>query len=581
MKSANFQMIEADVVVLGGGLAGCWAALAAKERTCRVILVDKAMVARSGCSTFAAGVMLAPLSDDNLEEWAREIVENGEFMNDQKWVVTLLNEQMGRLADMQGWGFPFEMGADERLVRIIGRAHKKTRVLMFHGHKLMEGMRKKVLEKGVELKERIMVTDLLLNQGGTASPNRLVGVIGRHTRSDEWVVLNAGALVLACGPIFFKDGGGYVDNISGDGVAMAYRAGATLTDMEFATQCNIIIWRRKYKASGINMFQGYGAHIVNANGERFMERYDPVLKERSKTSILGAAFTKEALEGRGPIYMDMRHLKPEVFKKFERVIPKTMQVFRAAGIDPRHDLMECTPSVHTPHSSSGEGGIRVDIDCRTDLPGLFAAGGSTKHKPHGTYAVGGLNLAYCCVSGYRAGYGASRFAQGNLRPPMPGNRLLADYIDRQERSFAGGQVDLEEIIREIKLVTVPAKYSFFKHRRRINETLARLEEIEAGLLPEAKVDGVHNWVKGMEIRNYLTCARLVYKAALLREESRGSLFREEFPNRDDRHWLKWITIKRIGHEDRIIIEPIPLDSYPFKPKSLAPVPFPVQYYFKK
>jgi succinate dehydrogenase/fumarate reductase flavoprotein subunit len=452
---------------------------------------------------------------------------------------------------------------------------------MFHGHKLMDGMRKKVLDMGVELKERIMVTDLLVNQRAPAYPNRVAGLIGRHARTGEWIVIHAGALVLACGPIFFKDGGGYVDNINGDGVAMAYRAGASLTGMEFATRCNIIIWRRGCKASGINMFQGHGAHIVNAKGERFMERYDPILKERPKTFILGAAFTKEALEGRGPIYVDMRHLTSEVFEKFARVIPKTIQVFSAAGIDPKRELIECAPSVHTPHSSSGEGGIKVDINCRTNLPGLFAAGGATKLKPHGTYAVGGLNLAYCCVSGYRAGYGASQFAQGSLRPPLPGDGLLTDYIDEQQRYFTGDRIDLEEIIREIKLVTVPAKYSFFKHRWRINETLARLEEIEAALLPQAKVDGIHNWVKGMEIKNYLSCAQLVYKAALLREESRGSLFREEFPSRDDRNWLKWITMQRIGPKDRVIIEPIPLDRYPIKPKSLEPVPFPVQYYFQK
>ncbi len=161
MQIPAVQAIEADVLVVGAGLAGCWAALGAKEYVGRVVLVDKAVVGKSGASTFASGVMLAPLPEDDLDDWLKEIVENGEYMSDQYWVMALLNEQMSRIAQMESWGFAFERDADGRLARTVGRGHRKTKVLMFHGPKLMVGMRKKVLAKNIRLIERVMVTDLI------------------------------------------------------------------------------------------------------------------------------------------------------------------------------------------------------------------------------------------------------------------------------------------------------------------------------------------------------------------------------------------------------------------------------------
>ncbi len=568
------KKIKTDVLIIGGGLAGCWAAMAALELTDDVLLVDKSMVGRSGCSTFAAGVMLAPISSDNLDEWREEIVKRGEFMSDQDWVEVLLEEQMARLTQMNAWGFPFEKEPDGSFSRMVGRGHIKTRMLMFHGHHLMNEMRKQVLGKGIRLMERIMVTDILTDNSGPRP--RLCGAIGFHTRQGEWLAINAKAVIICAGHIGTRLGGRYVDNISGDGPAMAYRAGVTLCDMEFTTQCNITIWRRQYEAAGINMIQGNGAYIINAKGERFMEKYDPLLKERSKTYTLGAAFTKETLEGRGPIYVDMRPIKPEVFERFNRVIPKTMQVFKAAGIDPGREPIECAPSTQSPRTDSGEGGIKVDLSCCTNFPGLFAAGSSTKILPHGTYAVGGINLAYCCVAGYRAGRQAAEFAAKSGFNPLPGDHPLKEKVSRLP---AQGR-DAEELIKMIKMATVPARYSYFKHARRIQQTLARLAELEEEYLPELGAADAHHLVKALEVRNYLTCARLTYQAALIREESRGSHFREEFPYRDDRHWLKRITVRREADEDKLDLEPIPIAGYPVRPKRLDPIPYPVQYFFE-
>ena len=138
-----------------------------------------------------------------------------------------------------------------------------------------------------------MVTDLLTSDGQHPTQGAVIGALGVHTRTGKTYLLRCKGMVLAAGPVGIRMGGGFVDNISGDGLAAAFRAGAQLTGMEFCVKTNIVVWKRKYMAFGINMMQGNGARIVNANGERFMEKYDPALMERARTHMLAQAFTKE------------------------------------------------------------------------------------------------------------------------------------------------------------------------------------------------------------------------------------------------------------------------------------------------
>ncbi len=146
---------DAEILVVGGGLAGCWAALRAAKLGKKVILIDKATVGRSGAATFAAGVMLAPQADDDLRAWQKEIVERGDYLNDQEWVQVLLEDQIRRIEDLRRWGAPFEIEEGGSLARVIGRGHQVARILMFHGKKLMELMARLIAQEDrVELCER-------------------------------------------------------------------------------------------------------------------------------------------------------------------------------------------------------------------------------------------------------------------------------------------------------------------------------------------------------------------------------------------------------------------------------------------
>jgi len=572
------RTIEADVLVVGGGLAGCWAAIRASELGARVVLVDKARVSRSGASAFASGVILAPQEEDDLGSWLEEIVEAGEYLNDQEWVRVLLEEQITRLNQMVNWGVPFELDASGRIVRTIGRGHRVSKIAIFRGMKLMEQMRAEVRRRGVVLLERAMVTDLLTSDGDDPTGGGVAGALSFDTRSGQPIVLRARAVVIASGQIGIRTGGSYVDNLTGDGVAMAYRAGAELAGMEFCLTTNIKVWERKYWTGGTNLIQGDGALILNSRDERFMPRYDPVLAERTRLFTLGAAFTKEALEGRGPIRVDMRHLDPGLVDKYKRAIPKTMRTFERAGIDLFSRPVECSPFVVSPGSASGDGGIRIDLGCATSIPGLFAAGACTKNLAHGTYSVGGVNLAYCCVSGYRAGESAARLSQTVLSIPVKDSQLNQLIASARDRLGVGQGASPNSLIEKIRQLTVPARNSLFKHERRIRAVLTELDSLEV----EAEQLGApdtHEWVGGMEVRNYLQCARLTYLAALERRESRGTHFREEYPYRDDRRWLRWILLKRDGEGVKLWTEPVPFERYPFKPKRRGKTPAPVQFFF--
>lgn len=566
------RVVESDVLVIGGGLAGCWAALRAAELGARVTLVDKAQVSRSGASVFAAGVILAPEEGDDLDAWLREIVENGEYLNDQDWVKVFLEDQVKRIKDLIAFGVPFEKEGDANLGRILGRGHQVTRIAMFHGKKMMEAMRKKVGSiKNVTLVERTVITDLLVKSD---HEKRVIGAIGFQARSGEPVAFLSPAVVLAAGFATPRFGAGMVDNLGGGGIAMASRAGAKLTNLEFCMNSNITIWERKYICSGINMLQGAGAKFLNSKGQRFMLQYDPVLIERASLSTLARAFAKESLEGRGPIQVDMRHFSRETFERFERVIPKLMRVFKDGGIDPGKVPVECTPNVRVPGNVDCRG-IRVDLNCRSSLPGLLAAGACSCNLVHGTYSVGGVNLAYCCVSGYRAGEEAARIGRAGTVGTIPRKEIdqkvsLARAVMQRE-----GETP-DDVMLAYRRLVLPAEYSLFPNETRMQFILNKLEELDGIKL---RVNDTHEFVKALELKDVILCAKLKFQASLIRKESRGDLYREDFPFRDDISWLKWINIQHTDEGDVVDVEEVPLDRYPVQPAERRQIPYPVQFHF--
>ncbi len=571
----NDQVIDTDVLVIGGGLAGCWAAIRARDFVPNVTIMEKAVVARSGASVFTNS-MLAPVEDRDLDQMLAEVVDSGEWLSDQDWVKVLLQEQRLRIADLVSWGAPFERTADGKLATTPGRGHKKTALVMINGHRLMDLMRRKVEEKGVKTISRVMGLDLLTSDGKHPTSGSVVGAVGVDTRTGRFVVCRAKAVIISTGVMDCKLRADFIHNCTGDGMAMAMRAGAQLLGMEFCTHSRLTSFNEHYRWGGSSLLQGLGARFINGKGEEFIGVYDPELKNRSKLAWICMAIAKECFEGRGPVYLDMRSYTPEKVALAVKLLPSQMRSFSRINIDVLQKPVKITPVVSI-SSSSGNGGLRIDTSCRSTLPGLWAAGSAAKNLIHGTYAIGGINLAYCNTSGWRAGENAGRAAAGARR--VSHDRAQVARLKKATLSPLDGKGWLpDEVMHRIHRNILTTGVCMFKNAQRLKAALKEIGELSEQ--PVSAPDP-HELAKAHEIKNILAMAELSLEASLLRQESRDSHYREEFPYRDDQNWLKWIGARLTpGGRTKIEAIPVPYERFAVKPAQRRQIPYPIQYALK-
>ncbi len=567
-----------DVLVIGGGMAGCRAAIRAGQLCDSVTLVDKAYVSKSGASSFT-NMMFAPVEAGKHYLWRDELVERGEYFADQDWVEILVEEHNRRVQELLDWGAPFAREDDGKLALISGRGHKNTRAALFNGHKLMAMMRRKALETGVKLVERVAVTDLLTSDGQLPTGGDVIGALGLNTRTGESIAFRAKAVVLAGGPIGQRIRQPYTNNLTGDGAAMAFRAGATLNNMEFCFSGGMMYFEHKYHSLGHSPFQGFGAIFVNGRGEHFMERYDPVLGNKSRLSYIVQASAKEVLEGRGPLFWDMTMFKEADIARIREVLPMAMIPFDKAGIDIRKRPLEYSPYMGI-GSSSGEGGIFTSTKCETGVPGLYATGATCWNPIQGTYSVSGINMAFNNLGGFRAGENAAGYA-GKVRHNDLSREQVRSLIAAASAPLnRGGGETLDGVLLRIRQVTIPAQFSIFKNKARIQHVLDELGDIRAQL-ERVSVDNIHDLIKANETRNILDNAELIYTAAGAREESRNWHYREEAPFQDNEGWLKRILVKRKENgQISLEVAPVPLEKWPVQPLRRERIPNPVRFKYQ-
>lgn len=573
------KIIDTDVLVIGGGLAGIQAAIKAKDLVPRVTLADKAFVSRSGGTVFCH-VCFAPTPPDQLRDWIGELALRAKFLCDQEWTEVMMKEEGDRIRDMVAWGVPFERDAEGNLKLERGRGQEITQNVLYEGRPMMEAMRKHALGKGVHIADRVAITDLLTSDGQLPTEGRVVGAVGLETRTGEFRIYRAKTVVLATGAISTKLHCLNIDNNTGDGQAMAYRCGADLQGMELVMTPMFSVWERRFYTHGQSQFQCYGATIVNALGERIMDKYVPSDREPlSDLGIIGHTLAKEILEGRGPIYVDMRCWDDEQINKLRKVLPMCMRAFDEAGVDLQKQLVEATP-LTAAWGAGGEGGIKIDLECRTRVPGLFAAGVAAEIA--GCIAgVVGVEQTFCNVSGHRAGQGAAKLARS-----LDEVRINQNQLDNlKELTFypmnKKNGIKPDDIYFAINKTVVPAEYSIFKHEKRIKEVLQEVRRIAAKELPLVTAEDPHELVKANEARSFVTLAELVYLSALERKESRLSHNREDYPYKDDIDWLKWVIVNRGKEGPTVRTEPLPIERYPVKPPTRERVPAPVQFSFRE
>jgi len=573
------EVYESDVLVIGGGMAGLSAAIRAKDFVDRVILVDKAKVTRSGGSIHAHAYG-APASEDDFQNRLKEMVQRSAYLGDQAWFELMLREVGARISDMERWGVLFERDEQGNLKGDAIRGQSKGFVVLARGKQVIEAIAHEALRRRVHFVERVAVTDLLTSDGAHPTQGHVVGAVGIHTRTGKFVMFRSKAVVIATGLLSPKLHFFAMDNITGDGYAMAFRAGAEITGLEFSPQ-TFCVWNRKFTRSGVGQFQHGGAMLLNRLGEEFLYRYEGASREfigfegHFDQGAVCRAIAVENREGRGPCYFDCRAWDREKIDRMRKVLPLTMQAFDepGVGVDLIKDPVEATPLALI-YGTSCQSGIRINTIGETVLGGLYAAGAAAY------YGGGPSPQTLGAVGGYRAGENAARWT----REMEFSDAILPQAESLKETLFLPLKrkdgVPPDQIYDSVNRVVTPWEASLFKNERRIRDVLARIRQIAREDLPRVTATDVHELVKAAESRNFVLLMELYNLAALERKESRMIHYREDYPYTDDRDWRKWILLKNDGNGGiQVRIEPVPLGCSAIMPDRLTRKPAPVPYRF--
>lgn len=568
MTSARMEenVIDADVLVLGGGMAATFAAIKAKEENpqLEVVLVDKGYTGKSGCSALAAGIFSLAPDMDNFDAWLprvwEEVVRNGDYLNDQDWLQVVLTEFQGRLEDMDSWGCPFMKTPDGKFERMMIRGsspERAIRAVKFAGPSLMEAVRRKVRRTKVKIVDRVMVTDLLVENGQAA------GAVGFDMEGENFYVFRARAVVMGAGGTYGK--GSYFGHkpLAGDAYAMMLRAGVEMMNFDIISRNQAAI---AFDLPGMATFQGLGCRFVNSRDEEFMRYYDPELGNLALKKTQALAMAMEVREGRGPICLDMTHFSGDLIKSMQGNLPLAMLVLERAGVLQGNKIVrkvEWGPG--SPGTIAEGGGARIDLNAETSLPGLYAVGDSAAKMSAGTGETGAGALIWAATSGARGGKFAAQSCAGRARLlPQPAKVAAARERTLKPLGRSNG-LDPQRVVVNTQEVICPGNMLIIKHADRLNIGVQVLERIRLHEVPYMRARDPHELRMAHEAESLVLTSILMLRSSLAREESRSEL-REDFPDMDNINWLKWIRVRPDGEQLQVDTLDIPIDRYPVRPK---------------
>lgn len=561
------KKLFADVVVAGGGPAGAFAAVKAAERGAKVLLVDKGYVGKSGCGTFGAGSFKAYLEgEDELPLWYGKAVEEGCFLNDQKWLRQHFDTIGDRVRDLESYGVVFERHADGSYNRIEGQGSSRQRpikTLMFHGPQFMEMMRKACLARGVTIVDHVMVC-ALLHEKGNAKAVR--GCLGFHGVTGELYQFGAKAVVLTAGAQAYKSHYADLHMVTGDAHIMALEAGAALANYEFG--CHQLT-HSTFATHGMNISQGLGARFVNALGEDFTAKYDPEYASHGNLWRISAAMALEVHAGRGPLYLDYTSLTPENWDLFSRTLPLMYRSYEQAGYVANKKALPGKGKLEWVSALIGNvgfgGGIYIDIKGRGTLEGLYAAGDAAYGATSGVEGFCAYAMPAASTTGAIAGNNAAEYAlgSGEIRLDQDEADSAAWKLTAPLRRSSG--VSAAHVVLAVQEALFPYQVYILRDQAHLESALKGVREAQeqADLL---RADDSHGLRMAVEARNMARCAEAMLKPALLRTESRGSHIRLDYPETDNEGWLKWILVEQREGELALSTKDVPIADYPLKPE---------------
>lgn len=550
-----------DVLIVGGGGAGARAAIEVARLGLRATMALKGRLGKSGATPTAPGdyaldsnsaceLGLPGDRSDSKEIFLQDIVKAGQYLNDQRVVEAFVEDAPARLVDLIDMGVPWT-----RLHRYGGHSYPRGAEVGKIGEtgvSIMNALRKEAQNLGVEVIEDCVGFDLLVKD------DTVVGAVCLDLPRGKVMIIRAKAVVLATG------GGSRLysftsnpEECTGDGIAMAYRAGAELVDMEFVQFLPTSpVWPPGLK--GLDIFAVYlkpigllEAWLLNSWGERFMSKWDPVRMELSTRDIITAAITTEIKEGRGGphggVYLSVRHLPENLIDNFaQRLMPGWEFCgfsLKGFGIDLKKDALEVAPAAHY-----FNGGVKIDDKCQTNLRGLFAAGEMTGGL-HGANRLSGNAVAETQVFGARAGHYAAEFAAA--APLLDISQQMLEEPRGKIYSLLDKEPEIAafELYREIQEIAWEG-IGPLRTAQGLTLTIEKAEKIRKDALPRMAAtskEPIYNieWMKGIESYNMVDLVEIIAKTALKREESRGSHYRTDFPKTDTKGGLCNLVVKKV------------------------------------
>ncbi len=560
-----------DILIIGGGSAGLRAAIEAHDAGAYVLIISKSkkgdphtVLARGGINA-ALGTMDP---EDNWMVHGADTLKEGEFLADYERVEALCKNAPDAVNELVSWGARFHREVDGKLTQRFFGAHTYRRTVFYEdwtGKEIIRVLMDQVSQRKIEIIDNIYITRLLKSEDVTGDSSSEVetkrdevkGALGINIEKREITILECKALILAAGGytrVYSVSSSRIFENY-GEGVALAYEAGADLVDMEMVQfHPTGMVWPEKALGTlATEAIRGEGGILLNSRGERFMKNYYPERMELGPRDIVARANYNEIVNGRGTehggVWLDVTHLPkkrildrlPTMFEQFKRI----------NGIDISKEKMEVGPTAHY-----SMGGVVVDEKCRTKIGGLFAVG-EVISQIHGANRLGGNSLLDTVVFGKIVGGEAAKLikeVQEKRKTGVPSPLRLT--VNRQK--------EFEDVIFVVK---EPVKFrdeiqelmnhnaGIIREESKLKNGLKRILKLKKefyskdNILKEFKIDDDgENVVLTWHVKSSLVVCEAILRSALMRQESRGAHYRSDFPKIDEEKWVVNIYCRKEGRE---------------------------------